>query len=67
MKKTLIEDLFNISGKVALITGASGGFGKAAAEGLAQAGVKVMLTGRSEDSLKALQAEIQSAGGIVEY
>jgi NAD(P)-dependent dehydrogenase (short-subunit alcohol dehydrogenase family) len=67
MKKNLIEGLFDVSGKVALITGASGGFGKAAAEGLAQAGVKVMLTGRSEESLKALQSEIQSAGGIAEY
>ena len=49
MKKgtDLLKDLFDVSGKVALITGATGGFGHTAAMALAMAGVKVMATGRS--------------------
>ncbi len=40
---------FDITDKVVLITGASGGLGQAAARGLSGAGAKVMLTGRHED------------------
>ena len=36
------KSLFDVSGKVALITGASGGFGQAASKGLAKAGAKVI-------------------------
>lgn len=55
--------LFDVSGKVALITGASGGFGQAAARGLAQARAKVMLTGRDADKLKPVLAAIEAEGG----
>ena len=67
MTGIVAKDLFKIDGKVALITGASGGFGKAAAEGLAQVGVKVMLTGRNEEGLKTLQAEIKLNGGDADW
>jgi NAD(P)-dependent dehydrogenase (short-subunit alcohol dehydrogenase family) len=60
----LLKDLFDVSGKVALITGATGGFGHAAAMALAMAGVKVMATGRTEEKLKALVGEIEEAGGV---
>ncbi|MFC1815691.1 SDR family NAD(P)-dependent oxidoreductase [Thermodesulfobacteriota bacterium] len=63
----LLKDLFGISGKVALITGASGGFGHAAAIALAMAGVKVMIAGRTEEKLKALVGEIEQAGGVAGY
>ena len=59
--------LFDVSGKVALITGASGGFGQAASKGLAKAGAKVMLTGRSEDKLAPLAKEINNADYIAAY
>ncbi len=62
-----IKSLFDVSDKVALITGASGGFGQAAAKGLAKAGAKVMLTGRSEGKLKEVAKEIQDAGFIAAY
>ena len=55
--------LFDVNGKVALITGATGGFGAAVAKGLARAGVKIMATGRSEDTLAPLVKEITDAGG----
>lgn len=69
MKKgmDLLKDLFDISGKVALITGATGGFGRAASMALAMAGVKVMATGRSEDKLKALAQEIGQQKGEAGY
>ena len=59
--------LFDVSGKVALITGASGGFGQAASKGLAKAGARVMLTGRKEDKLIPLAAEIKEAGYVAAY
>ncbi|MDP2646691.1 MAG: SDR family oxidoreductase [Desulfobacterales bacterium] len=59
----LIKDLFDVSGKTALITGATGGFGHAAATALALAGVRVMVTGRSGEKLKPLVEEIKKEGG----
>lgn len=59
--------LFDVSGKVALITGASGGFGQAASKGLAKAGAKVMLTGRSEEKLTPVAKEINNAGYVAAY
>jgi ribitol 2-dehydrogenase len=48
-----------LNGKVALVTGASSGIGRATAQALGQLGVKQMLTGRSEQRLKALAAELK--------
>lgn len=62
-----INTLFSVTDKVALITGASGGFGGASAKGLAKAGAKVMLTGRSESKLEVIAKEIQEAGYIAAY
>ncbi|MBW1676497.1 MAG: SDR family oxidoreductase [Deltaproteobacteria bacterium] len=59
--------LFDVSGKVALITGATGGFGHAASLGLAEAGAKIMVTGRAEETLKPLVEEIIKAGGVAAY
>lgn len=63
MNKQDILNLFDVSGKVALITGATGGFGKAAARGLTAAGAKVMATGRNVPKLEALVKELREAGG----
>jgi 3-oxoacyl-[acyl-carrier protein] reductase len=51
----------------ALITGASGGVGRAAAFALSRAGIKVVLVGRNEDKLKAIQKDIILSGGSAEY
>ena len=61
------QSLFDVTGKVALITGASGGFGSAAAKGLAKAGAKVMLTGRNEKKLASITDEITEAGYAAAY
>ncbi len=51
-------DLFNLDGRVALVTGGSKGLGKAMARGFAEAGADVMISSRSGDELKAAAAEI---------
>ena len=54
---------FNLSGKVALITGASRGIGLAIAQAYAAAGAKVVLASRKQESLDEAAAQIQAAGG----
>lgn len=61
------QQLFDVSGKVAIVTGATGAFGSAAAKGLAKAGAYVMLTGRTAVSLSALAQEITEAGYTAVY
>jgi len=61
------QSLFDVTGKVALITGASGGFGSAAAKGLAKAGAKVMLTGRNKKKLASISDEINESGYAAAY
>jgi len=63
MNKKDIQALFDVGGKVALITGATGGFGRAAARGLAAAGAKVMATARTLSALEVLVKEIRAEGG----
>lgn len=50
--------MFKISGKNALVTGASGGLGKAIAQALHAQGAKVVLSGTKVDALNALKSEL---------
>jgi 3-oxoacyl-[acyl-carrier protein] reductase len=50
--------MFDLSGKTALVTGASGGIGSAIAKALAAQGARVALSGTREEALKAVAAEI---------
>jgi len=54
---------FDLSGEVALVTGASSGIGRHLAELLAAAGAKVALAARRVDRLAELAREIEAAGG----
>lgn len=54
---------FDLSGKSALITGASRGIGEASARRLAAAGAYVVLAARSAERCEAIAAEIREAGG----
>src|SRR5436190_20100215 len=51
-------DLFDLSGRVAIVTGASSGLGEAIARGLAGAGATVALVARRQDRLKVLADEL---------
>ncbi len=53
-----MANLFDLSGKVALVTGGSKGLGKAMARGLAEAGADVVISSRNEGELKAALDEI---------
>jgi len=57
-----IEKLFSIKDKVALVTGATGALGSAVAKGYGLAGAKVVLTGRNEQKLAEVAAEMKEAG-----
>lgn len=58
-----IKSLYDLSGKVAVVTGAGDGIGKGSAEILASAGASVIVSDLSLDKANAVVAEITAAGG----
>ena len=58
-----IRERFNLTGKVAIVTGASQGIGAAIARGLAEFGARVMLSSRKQEGVEAAAAAIRAAGG----
>jgi len=57
-----IRELFDLTGKVALVTGGSRGLGKAMAEGLAEAGAKLAITARRTEWLEPTAQEFADRG-----
>lgn len=55
-------DLFDLTGKVAVVTGASAGLGVAFARGLAEAGADVAVIARRADRLKATCSKVEAIG-----
>lgn len=55
-----------LSGKAALITGASRGIGRAIAEAYARQGAKVFVCGRDQENLRVAVDEIRKSGGEIE-
>ena len=62
VEKQFVNNLFDVTGKVALITGATGALGKAIAFGYGFAGMKVFVTGRSDEKCKATCQELEAQG-----
>ncbi len=54
---------FDLSGKVAIVTGASRGIGEAIAHAFAQSGAKVLLCSRKQEGVEAVAAAIREQGG----
>lgn len=63
-----LPDIFDpFHGKVAIITGASSGIGRAIALELSYRGVSVMLASRTEENLIAVRQEIENNGGVASH
>ncbi len=63
MQTKPIFELFNLAGKVALVTGANSGIGAEIADALAEAGAAVVLVARRPGALEATRLAIEARGG----
>jgi NAD(P)-dependent dehydrogenase (short-subunit alcohol dehydrogenase family) len=59
---TNVQHLFDITGRVAIVTGAGSGLGVTFAEGLAEAGAKVVCSGRRPENIEKTASRIREAG-----
>jgi len=60
-----MTSLFDLTGKVAIITGASRGIGEAIAVRMAEAGAKIVIASRKQESLDAVAADLRDHGADV--
>ncbi len=62
MMNTRIKKLFNLEGKVAIVTGSSKGIGESIARGLAEFGAKVVISSRKQEAVDEVAATFKAAG-----
>ena len=58
-----MSSLFDLTGKVAIVTGSSRGIGRAIAEAMAEQGATVVISSRKQDACEAVANDIKDAGG----
>lgn len=58
-----MNDIFDLSGKVAIITGSTRGIGRSIAEQMAQRGAKVVISSRTAEDCEAVAQAIKKQGG----
>lgn len=59
----MLDKMFDLTGKVALVTGGSKGFGYSIAQGLARAGADIVISSRNGDELESAMVEILRGTG----
>ncbi|MCB0996488.1 MAG: glucose 1-dehydrogenase [Acidimicrobiales bacterium] len=57
------RDIFDLSGRVAIVTGSTKGIGRAMAQGLAEAGASVVISSRKQELCEQVAAEVAEATG----
>lgn len=62
---TTVSGRIEVGGAITLVTGATGGLGRAIAAGLSSAGARVILSARRADALQRVAGELGAAGSIV--
>src|SRR5947209_4190559 len=62
----MLEELFSLAGRVALVTGGNGGLGRAMALGLRAAGARVAVTGRDAAKNARVAEEFGSESGVLQ-
>jgi NAD(P)-dependent dehydrogenase (short-subunit alcohol dehydrogenase family) len=63
----MMQPQFDLTGKCALITGASGGIGTATARLFARAGARLFISGTKEEKLKSLSPELEALGAVCSW
>jgi len=59
---TMIKSKFDLSGKVAIVTGSSKGIGRSIAQGLAENGAKVVISSRKQEAVDTVAQEFKAKG-----
>ena len=64
-EEDVLENLFSVEGKVAVVTGGSRGIGEMIARGLVHAGVKVYISSRKREACEEVARELSAAGEVI--